>query len=282
MWRRMAARRRRRLRWDFGDYQPTAHDVIACVYFKSGTNWLMQIATQVIHRGKAEFEHVHDLVPWPDSPVRDYAVPLSDEEAWKNCPTGLRVIKTHLEAGRVPYSSEARYICVVRDPKDAFVSAYHFARAEGMGPMMPSVENFLELFLSPTFAFSPWAEFLNGYWRMRDRENVLFMTYEEMKKDLPGTVRKIAGLLKIALTEEEVQAVVKQSSFDHMKQIEEKFETGMMVPWAKPRGAMIRRGQARGAGELLTAAQQKRIDDHFRTELQRLECDFPYDEMYLR
>src|SRR5277367_3115520 len=92
LWDRMAARRRQRFPMpDFGDYKPTPHDVFACVYFKSGTNWLMQIAVQVIHRGAAEFEHVHDLVPWPDCPAREYAVPLSDEQGWRKSPTGLRV-----------------------------------------------------------------------------------------------------------------------------------------------------------------------------------------------
>jgi hypothetical protein len=278
--RHLNGRRRRNVRRDFGDYQATAHDVFACVYFKSGTNWLMQIIVQVIHQGAAEFEHVHDLVPWPDCPDRRYTVPLSDEAAWKKSPTGLRVIKTHLEFAKVPYSREARYVCVVRDPKDVCVSAYYFLRAEGMGPMTPSVPNFVEYFLSPGFHFYPWAAFLEDYWRIRDRENVLFMTYEEMKKDLTGTVRKVAAFLKIALSEDEVDAVVRQSSFEHMKKIEHKFETGMMVPWAKPRGAMIRRGQNKGSDELLTPAQQQRIDEHCRAELKRLGCDFPYDEAF--
>src|SRR5581483_3718563 len=53
---RSAAKGRRRPErfGHFGDYQPTAHDVFACVYFKSGTNWLMQIATQIVNRGRAE------------------------------------------------------------------------------------------------------------------------------------------------------------------------------------------------------------------------------------
>ena len=42
-WSRMSSRPRRDPFRGFGDYQPTAHDVFACVYFKSGTNWLMQI-----------------------------------------------------------------------------------------------------------------------------------------------------------------------------------------------------------------------------------------------
>jgi hypothetical protein len=282
LWTRLAKRPRRPSRFmdKFGEYRPTAHDVFACVYFKSGTNWLMHIVVQVIHRGAADFEHIHDIVPWPDSPDPRYTVPLSDETAWKNSPTGLRVIKTHDAFANVPYSPEARYICVVRDPKDVCVSAYHFVRAEGMGPMTPSVPNFVEWFLSPNFAFHPWAEFLAAYWAIRDRENVLFITYEEMKKDLASAVRKIAALLNIELSESEVEAVVRQSSFEHMKKIEHKFETGMMVPWSKPQGAMIRRGKHKASDELLTAAQQQRIDDHFRAELKRLGCDFPYDEAF--
>jgi hypothetical protein len=205
---------------------------------------------------------------------------LSDEAAWKAAPSGLRAIKTHLEFSKVPYSAEAKYICVVRDPKDVCVSGYHFIRASGMGPMTPSVQNFIEWFLSPGFPFSPWAEYLNGYWQIRDRPNVLFMTYEEMKKDLPGAVRKIDALLKIGLSQEELDAVVRQSSFEHMKTIEDKFETGMIVPWAKPRGAMIRRGRHKGSDELLTPEQQKKIDDHCKAELKRLGCDFPYDEAF--
>lgn len=277
---RKASDRRREIYGDFGDYRPTAHDVFACVYFKSGTNWMMQTALQAIHRGSAKFEHVHDVVPWPDSPARGYAVPLSDESAWKQCPTGLRVIKTHLEFARVPYSREAHYLCVVRDPKDVCVSAYHFLRAEVLGPMTPSVETFVQYFLSPSFQFCPWAEYVDGYWRIRDRPNVLFMTYEEVRKDLPAAVRRMAGLLGIDLTEQEIDSVARQSSFDYMKSIEHKFETGMMVPWATPRGAMIRSGKVRGSAELLTPALQQRIDDHFRAELERLGCDFPYDEAF--
>ena len=59
--------------------------------------------------------------------------------------------------------------------------------------MTPTVENFVNYFLSPAFQFSPWAEFVDGYWRLRDRENVLFMTYEEMKKDLKGAVGRVDG-----------------------------------------------------------------------------------------
>jgi len=261
------------------DCRPAEHDVLICSYFKSGTNWTMQIAVQVAYRGRAEFEHIHELVPWPEIPDRaGFAVPLRDDRPRKSCPTGLRVIKTHLALGRVPYSPSARYVCVVRDPKDVFVSSYHFTRST-VGRLMPSVASWLDVYLSPDTALGSWAEHLDSYWRVRDRPNVLFLTYEQMRADLPGAVDKIAALMGVALTAEQRAAVIEQSTFAHMKTIGHKFEP-QGAPWASSAGSMMRRGERGASGELISAADQRRIDDYWRAELGRLGSDFPYDEAF--
>jgi hypothetical protein len=146
--------------------------------------------------------------------------------------------------------------------------------------MMPSVETWVKFFFTKGFPFCSWAEHVEGFWRLRDRANVLFLTYEEMKQDLAGTVRRIAAFLEIELSPEELEAVVEQASFPHMKQIEHKFGSGMFTPWSRVEGTMIRRGERAASGELLTPAQQQRIDDHCRAELERLDCDFPYATRY--
>ena len=64
-------------------------------------------------RGKGEFKHIHDVVPWPDFARQDLVVLLSDDTARRAAPTGLRVIKTHLERERIPYTCDARYICIL-------------------------------------------------------------------------------------------------------------------------------------------------------------------------
>ena len=63
----------------FKGYVPGEHDVIIATYAKSGTNWMMQIAHQLIWHGEGEFEHIHSVVPWPDTKVmgpamRGYAI----------------------------------------------------------------------------------------------------------------------------------------------------------------------------------------------------------------
>lgn len=263
---------------DFGDYQPTAHDVIVCTYPKCGTNWTMQIAYQITMRGQGEFAHIHEVAPWPDGP-EGYAIPLADDSARFVAPTGQRIIKTHLEWDRIPYAATARYICVIRDPKDAFVSNYHFTRDVLLGPLMPSVPTWLAVFLSDDAPF-PWATHLQSYWQSRHQPNLLLLTFEEMKKDLPQAVQRIADFMEVQLTESEFMLVCEKSAFAYMKKIDHKFIPPAFTPLSSPHRQMIRRGESGGSSELLTAAQQQAIDRYCKQELQRLRCDFPYDEVW--
>jgi hypothetical protein len=279
-WPRFVSRGVTRFAGRFPAYEPTSHDVLVCSYFKSGTNWTMQIAVQIAYRGRAEFEHIHDVVPWPEMPDRvGFAVPLADGRPQAACPTGLRVIKTHLALDAVPYSSAARYICVVRDPKDVFVSSFHFIRSVALGPAMPSVASWLDTYLSPDTPHGSWAAHLQSCWRIRDRPNVLFLTYEQMRADLPAAVDKIAALMGVDLSVEERAAVIAQSTFEHMKKIGNRFDPAG-APWASARGAMMRRGDRGTSGELISAADQRRIDDYWKSELRKLGSDFPYDEAF--
>jgi len=270
-----------RLMGNFGVYQPDQHDILVCSYFKSGTNWMMQIALQIAHYGQAEYDHIHDLIPWPDAFHPRFALPLTDT-SHLHFPTGLRVIKTHLALDEIPYNPEAKYICVVRDPKDVFVSSYHFARSVLFGPMMPSVVTWLELFLSPHFPFGSWSQHLQTAWQLRDRENVLFLTYGEMKADSHNTIQHVADFMGIPLTQEELQTVIHKSSFAYMKTIDHKFYPGAVVPWTSPNGKMMRRGQSGGSSEMLTPFQQLSVDEHCHNELLQLGCDFPYNEAFSR
>ena len=259
----------------FKGYQPTERDVFVCTYPKSGTNWAIQIAYQIAQRGRGEYEHIHDVVPWPDSFLSNVAK-LDDDATSPQNPTGLRVIKTHLWSEFVPYSPQAKYIVVARDPKDIFVSHYHF-QSGLLGPAMMSMNDLLELFLSDKW----WAHHLASYWPWRDRGNVLWLTFEEMKQDLKGTVLRIARLMEVALSEEELALVVEQSSFQYMKQIDHKFAPKRPFPLSRlTKPIMIRRGERGSASELLTHEQQAQIDRQMRAELQRLGCDFPYDEAF--
>ena len=251
----------------FGSYTPNEHDVVVATYAKSGTNWMMQIAHQLAFHGKGEFDHIHCVVPWPDSPppLGRYSIPVEDTSVWKASPEQKRVIKTHLNWELIPYSEKARYIVVIRDPKDIFVSNYRFAQ-QMMGPAMPLVDTWFKLFLSRGFPVGgSWAVNTAGYWAERSRPNVLITSFKSMKRDLDATVRGVAKFMEVMLPEPVLQEVAAKSSFEYMKKIDKKFHVWKVIPWGTPM-TMIRKGS------------QREIDRYFRAELQSLGSNFPYEE----
>jgi hypothetical protein len=281
-WPRIIAAAARRTTSDsFGAYEPTGADVFVCAGFKSGTTWVLQIATQIAFRGRAEFSNIHHVVPWPDAPplAHSQIIPLTNDSPRRLAPTGLRIIKSHLPREQVPFSPVARYIAVVRDPKDVMVSGYYFMKSMVFGPLMPSVRHWVDLNLSGSAGHGSWAHHLASFWRERHRDNVLFLTFETLKRDLPGTVATIARFMQVELTEAELTMVVEASSWDAMKRNEGKFDPGQILPWTG-RNYFLRRGQSGSSGELLSRAMQLRIDTACRAKLERLQCDFPYDQVF--
>ena len=279
------ARRQKELRKNnpYRNYVPGPQDVFVMTYPKSGTNWVMQIVYQLIHHGAGEYDHIHNVVPWPDAVtmnpmMRGYAIPLEQATEWQTAPERRRVIKTHFNWELLPYSETAKYVAVIRDPKDAFVSAYFFMRDGGMGSMIFSIDLLHRMFLTDKFFLGgSWPANAAGYCAQRHRPNVLVLSFKAMKRDLEGTVRRVAEFLGISVGDSVIQEVCRKASFDYMKQSDYKFSPDGFMPSKKP-VAMVRKGKQGGAGELLTFEQQKAIDEYCIAEMQRLAPDFPYEE----
>ena len=67
----------------FRGYTPSAHDVFAATFSKSGTNWILQICQQIAWRGDAAFDHIHSVCAWPEAPIAG-VVPLDDPAPWRD------------------------------------------------------------------------------------------------------------------------------------------------------------------------------------------------------
>jgi len=131
-----------------------------------------------------------------------------------------RIIKTHLSWQMLPKklksNSNARIVYVTRNPRDACVSYHNHWRV--LNGYNGSFETFADAFVNDVAGFySPFIPHVLEYWQMRDLENVCFITYEEMKKDLTSVIRRVSSFLGKPVPENKISSLVDHLSFDKMK-----------------------------------------------------------------
>jgi len=263
-----------------------AGDTIIAVPAKSGTTWTMNIFHQLRTGGDADFKDIYAEVPWPEFRERPDQPDEELVERWSKMPSP-RAFKTHSMPGPegrpmpemgafATYREDLKYVVVVRNPEEAVVSFKPFLAAHN--PKLWELwgaEEMRELFVKDTFkeffddcvlpgfpnmpkeAVPPgglltmlFFGFVNGWWPLRNKPNVLMLHFNDMKQDHEGTVRKIADFLGFAPSEEQWPKVLEYTSFEWMKAHEEKFEVGTLLPFPLiEKGGMVRKGQSGKAAE---------------------------------
>jgi len=89
-----------------------------------------------------------------------------------------------------------------------------------------------------------------SWWPLRHEKNVLLMHFADMKRDLSGSIRKVADFLGIAPSAAAWAKIDEYTSFDWMKRNEQKFDTLPNTPVRvlEP-GGMMRKGKAGASSE---------------------------------
>ena len=207
------------------DYEPRPEDVFVVTQMKCGTTWMQHVVYEVVMRGRGDLVEsgrtLYGVAPWLEAltsvPVGD--APLHGAER----PT--RIIKTHLPAAACPPSGDAKYIYVARHPASCFASCADFI-ATNMGVMAPPLELTEKWFCSDAMWWSAWTDHLAGWWqRARTEPNVLFIRFEDMKRDLSAVAVRIADFLGVEpLSADELREVVRKCSFAYMQEHRDAFE----------------------------------------------------------
>ena len=106
-------------------------------------------------------------------------------------------------------------VYVARNPTDVAVSFYHHYRHlvgyEG------TKKDFAEAFLNEQVIYSPFNEHIMDFWNLREEQNVLFITYEEMKENIEFVIQKCIKFLNKSYTREEIQRLANHLSVDSMR-----------------------------------------------------------------
>ncbi len=214
--------------WD--DFKFRDDDIIISTYAKSGTTWTQQIIAQLLFDGDADLS-VAEMSPWLDLriPPKEVKLPMVEEQ------THRRFIKTHLPVDALRFSPDAKYIYIARDGRDVVWSLYnhHFNANQGwyealndtpgrLGPpILPPPDEVREYWRNwmdgDGFPFWSFWENVRSWWQIRNLPNVMFLHFADLKKDMPGEIRRIASFLEIPINESRWDAIVEHCSFDWMK-----------------------------------------------------------------
>jgi hypothetical protein len=197
-------------------FQPQPSDVIITPYAKSGTTWVQQIVHSLRTCGDMTFSEITEVIPWIEMA---YDLGMNLDLPQRGYP---RAFKSHLSWDLIPKG--ARYIYVIRDPKDVLVSMYHFMAGWWFEAEAISLETFArEQFLQPKSPNAYWAH-VRSWWPHRHDPQVLFLCYEDMRQDLLTTVQRIAAFIDCQLDEDLLAIVMHKSSLKFMQEHKHHFD----------------------------------------------------------
>ncbi|KAJ6769795.1 SULFOTRANSFERASE SULT [Salix purpurea] len=252
---------------------PQSTDIFITSCPKTGTTWLKALTFAICTRSRLSGSSAsslltkvpHDCVPlleydFAQNPMkRDRAVPL---------------VSTHVPYSSLPksvVSSCCKLIYICRDAKDAFVSLWHFIadlqRSKNIEPL--SLEEAFELFCSGISSYGPYWDHVLGYWRasLEFPEKILFLTYEEMKKDTASHVKKLAEFMGCSFTleeeeEGEVQKIISLCSFEKLSNLEvnKNGKHRADTSFAMKNSVFFRKGEIGDWANNLTAEMGARLD----------------------
>ncbi|KAM9053705.1 sulfotransferase 1C1-like [Megaptera novaeangliae] len=121
------------------------------------------------------------------------------------------------------YATTTAIIHVARNAKDSLVSYYHFSRMTRMvpdpGPWGEYVETFKgERCVRGNVLWGSWYEHVKGWWDTKDRHRILYLFYGDMREDPKREILKMLKFLEKDVSEEVLNKIIYDSSFDVMKQ----------------------------------------------------------------
>ncbi|XP_009791037.1 flavonol sulfotransferase-like [Nicotiana tabacum] len=269
-------------------FKADSSDIFLCSFPKTGTNWLKALAFSIMTRSDQRFygstKLPQEIVPTMET---DYVFNPTILDAHE-----LPLFATHLPYSLLPQSildSDCKIVYICREPKDTFVSLWHFTKTlektvEELkdirsNPLEQEFEDFCE---GKSFC-GPFWDHVTTYWKASvDRPNrVFFLTYEDLKSDTLGYVKKLAEFMGKPFSHyEEAQDVpekiVTRCSFQNLKSLSNLEENKTRSAGLINNSSFFRKGEIGDWKNLLTEDMVKSIDQITQEKFQCLGFDFPH------
>ncbi|KAH7972086.1 hypothetical protein HPB52_006332 [Rhipicephalus sanguineus] len=179
------------------EYKPRPGDLFLVSYPKSGSTWTLRIMYNILMDAVDSDDPLEPIIRFP-------CLEMQGAEAAIYAPRPA-AFKTHLPFHKNPYSPEAKYVYIARNPYDTCVSFYyHTKHFPAYKFQNGTFDEFFELFIKGRVDYGDYFDNVFSWYEHRDDPNVLFLTYEELKANTPEIIgeytmatdvfRNIAGL----------------------------------------------------------------------------------------
>ncbi|XP_020634209.3 sulfotransferase 6B1 [Pogona vitticeps] len=204
-------------------FEARADDVILAGYPKSGTNWVDHILNHLaIISGKYTAEEVKERLRLEKELAMTPRLEFGDPDKLKRMEKlpSRRVIITHLHPNLLPksiFKNKAKVLVLFRNPKDTLVSYFHFRNKLSSFPLSSWDAYFID-FMNGKVPGGSYFDYVKAWDEYIDNENVMAISYEELKENLYTGVQKMAKFFGFSLTEDEIKSVVKRSTFEAAKE----------------------------------------------------------------
>jgi aryl sulfotransferase len=205
-------------------------DIIINAYSKSGTTWVQQIVAQLLWNG-ADHVVLSEVSPWIDCrfPSKEERLEIVEGQSHR------RFLKSHLPVDTLVFSPKAKYLYIGRDGRDVLWSLYNHHRnmkkdalegidsvPERIGPPLgsapSSVLQYFRVWLDKDgYPWWPYWEHVLSWWQVKDLPNVMLVHFSNLKRNMPGEIRRIAKFLDIAFDESKWETILEHCSFTYMK-----------------------------------------------------------------
>jgi hypothetical protein len=247
-------------------------DVCFISYPKSGSTWLSHILVLMLNNGETPADTtLRNSVHWVAS---SWPYPRSREEL--DALPSPRIFKSHMPwhmaVGGNTVTSPCKYIYIARNPKDVSVSYYHFESGkQWSGNYSGPWEHWLKWFLEGKVQRGDWFNHVLSWWEHKDDKNVLFLKYEDMKRDFDNQLDRIAGFLEYPLPDSTKKLIRDKSSFENMKK--DDFSNLHEIPEL---GSFFRKGQIGSWKDMFTVAQSEQFDRIYKDRMRGTGLEFDF------
>ncbi|XP_062316012.1 sulfotransferase family 1, cytosolic sulfotransferase 5 isoform X1 [Osmerus eperlanus] len=265
--------------WDrVKKFKAFPEDLLIATYPKAGTTWTQEIVDLILNHGDADQARrapTHVRMPFLEMTAPNPTLSGITQLEKMGPP---RVIKTHLPIQLVPktfWDAGCKIIYVARNAKDNVVSYFHFDRMNLVQPEPGPWPQYLHKFMKGQLGWGSWYEHVKGYWRERENKPILYLFFEDMKKDPAKEIRRISEFLGQNTSDQLIDNIMQMTTFAAMR--ENPMANYSTIPetiFDRQASEFLRKGEVGDWKNHFSSQENKVFEEHYNTMM--ADVDIPF------